>query len=330
MIATTPRLRPALRVVREPHIDLEPQIDQALDELDRVRANKLVTLAHHRLGVALADVVGRDGGANFHSWAVWGSREAGRTIAKRDLPGLVAVSTITGAVLGGLVGAAVSGTVGLVAGAWTVAVLAFVVVTARLERSSAEILAGNRTVLDDIGRATALFVSSFHDAEERDDDHFAVFAATLRPGPTEAGGQDLLRRAFACYYAARFETDPDRKQELVFAGNCFAVWHEHIRLQGHIAASMARPLRRWITRRLLDFHVGAEHLWVAEDPSGPYPATLADLDDPEADAADRALRRRGEGNGAADWARLDDRMNYVVELFRTRHTAPEVFAHPYG
>lgn len=321
--------RPHLRLLRTPLTDLEARIERAVTEPDPVVSNRLVTESHHALGVALRDVIGDESGANFHSWAVWGSREAGRTIAERDLPGLVPAATITGVVLGALLGTVLAGPLGPVLGAVIGGVVAHRIVRRGLRRSSEEILTGNRIVLDDIGRATAVFVEAFASAERHDRDHFAVFASMLRPGRTEDGGQDLLRRAFACWYDARFEADPVRQHQLVFAGNCFAVWHEHIRLQRHIAAAMARPFQRWITKRLLDFQVGDEHLWVGRDVTGPYPITLAHLDEPEARAADTALRQPRVGSAAANWACLEDRMHYVVELFRTRHTAPGVFAPPY-
>jgi hypothetical protein len=55
-------------------------IEEAIQEPDRALSNLKVTQAHHLLSHALRDVVGAEGGANFHTWAVWGSRKAGVTI----------------------------------------------------------------------------------------------------------------------------------------------------------------------------------------------------------------------------------------------------------
>jgi len=43
-----------------------------------------ITRLHFFLSTALREVVGPEAGANFHSWAVWGSRKAGVTIRQED------------------------------------------------------------------------------------------------------------------------------------------------------------------------------------------------------------------------------------------------------
>ncbi|MGC4002686.1 MAG: hypothetical protein QM811_05930 [Pirellulales bacterium] len=71
------------------------------------------------------------------------------------------------------------------------------------------ILAGNRTVLDDIGRVTAGYLDYAQRIVDRKTDcdaEFAAFLATLRPGASERDGQDLLGRAFTQY-----ETAPRRR-----------------------------------------------------------------------------------------------------------------------
>jgi hypothetical protein len=186
-------------------------IERAVTEPDPVAANRLITQAHHDLGLALRDLTGPDTGANFHAWATWGSREAGTTIRREDVPGLARLAPARPV----------------------------------LDRARAAISAGNRLVLDDIGRATGRFVSG------------------ADPG---AGG--LLTAAFARYRAA---ADPtlglESRRALAFDANYAAVWHEHVRLQPYIAAAVPRRLRRCVTRRLLDFWVGGAHLHVAHDVS---------------------------------------------------------------
>jgi hypothetical protein len=77
-----------------------------------------------------------------------------------------------------------------------------------------------------------------------------------------------------------------------------------MRLQPFIARAMPRGFRHLITRELLDFRVGAEHLHVARDAVS--------------------------GSAARDWSNFSQRMRYVWALFATRHLDPEVFAPPYG
>src|SRR4029077_2990904 len=63
----------------------ERAIREAVDDPDPVLANLKITRCHYLLSRALGDVLGPDAGANFHSWAVWGSRKAGVTIRQEDL-----------------------------------------------------------------------------------------------------------------------------------------------------------------------------------------------------------------------------------------------------
>jgi hypothetical protein len=307
---------------------------------DPVAANRLITRAHHELGHLLAAALGEDTGPNFHTWAVWGSREAGRTIARHDVVGLTPAVTA----LGALVGAALGWWGGT--NPFVIAVLMAIpfagMTRLHLARASTHIAHGNRIVIEEIGAATIGFLAAIE--RERAGDRRAVdrFLSTLAPGATEAGGQQLLRRAFAAYAQARDEGDRARRHQLVFAGNCFAVRHEHIRLQHDISRSMPAPLARAITKRLLDFWVGDEHLHVGRDLTPaepgralPYPVTLQTLTVADARAAVGELRdpRRAEGSlarsAASDWTVLAQRMDYVVELFRTRHLAPGVFDAPY-
>ena len=300
-------------------------------------ANRRITEAHHELAGMLAAVLGPDAGANFHTWAVWGSREAGRTIARHDVVGLTwwtgAATALTGAAVGYGLGLAPAA---LAAAGATAAALT---TRARLGRARTHISHGNRIVLDEIGGATLAFLAALDRDRGTPGPSVATFLAAFAPGPTAAGGQDLLRRSFAAYDASITAEDDSTRHQLVFAANCFAVRHEHLRLQRDISRAMPRPLRRLITRRLLDFWVGPEHLHVgrdlAERGGDAFPPTLRTLTVGEAVAADVALRRARRptdtlaGSGATDWTVLDDRMNYVVDLFRSRHLAPEVAAPPY-
>jgi hypothetical protein len=210
---------------------------------------------------------------------------------------------------------------------------------ARLAETARHVLAGNRTVLDDIGSATGRFVSVFHDRPTAEPERLAHFLETLRPGPTETGGQDLLKRAFVHYYQARFEPDLVVKHERMLLANCCAILHEHIRLQPHIRAAVPRMLRRWVTARLLRFSLAAEALGVAADvprwEGEPFPTSLRNLADAELvaflsgpDGWDRTPDSLA-GSAASDWTALPDRMNYIVDLFRSRHVAESLFAPPF-
>jgi hypothetical protein len=76
------------------------RIDHAIDVRHPVLSNLRITLVHRELSLALRRLIGDDSGANFHTWAVWGSKTAGRTIRREDLPVPMRAVTPSG-VLGG-------------------------------------------------------------------------------------------------------------------------------------------------------------------------------------------------------------------------------------
>lgn len=318
-------------------------IDAAIAVRRPVLCNLRVTLAHDALSRALHEVTGAESGANFHTWAVWGSVKAGETIRRGDLPALPLLVAAAGAALGGVAlgvtgpgsGRRRRGLLGGVAGA----AAGLTLVRRGQAEAAAAILAGNITVLDDIGRPTVRFVAAFHDRRTPDPERLRRFLASLRPGAAEAGGQDLLRRAFTHYYLARFAPDANARHEHMLLANCTAILHEHHRLQPYISRAMPGPLRRQVTACLLDYRCGEEQFDVSDDltphAGEPFPETLARLENEElrafltgADGWDRTPDSLA-GSRAADWSCLGDRMNYIVDLFRSRHLHPGLFVAPY-
>jgi hypothetical protein len=216
---------------------------------------------------------------------------------------------------------------------------AWAVTRGQLSDAARRILDGNITVLDDIGRASGRFIAAFTDHPEPDTARLSAFLSTLRPGPTEDGGQDLLRRAFTHYFHARYEADRDAKHEHMLLANYSAILHEHIRLQPYIAAAMPGPIRRIVTAHLLEFDLGAYGHAVDEDVEQwkgvAFPETLARLDN-----QDLVTFLTGEsgwdrtpddlsGSRAVDWSDIRDRMNFIVDLFRSRHLDEGIFNQPF-
>jgi hypothetical protein len=288
------------------------QIDLATSDANPVLSNLRITLAHQELSLALHRITGADSGANFHTWAVWGSKKAGQTIRKEEMPGLpmplAAALHVTG--------------------------------NRFVETAACHIFGGNVTVLSDIGRQTARFVCAFSDPAARSEERLEEFASQLRPGPTEAGGQDLLRGAYRHYFAAAAEADEDRRDELMLCANLLAILHEHRRLDPYIDASVPRPMRRVVTTHLLSFTVGAEAIKVSDDVPvhgvSPFPETLRTIELPELqsllagpDGWDRTPNSV-DGSAAHDWTQISDRMNFIVDLFRTRQSDPNLFTAPYS
>lgn len=294
------------------------KIEDACCEEDWAASNRAITRLHYGLSEALAEVLGRGSGPNFHTWAVWGSRKAGETIRQQDLDSAIRNATFTAGLVGGLAGAlagvysgrrlswtgdkrnaALGAGIGAAVGAWTGREIAIV----SRRRAAKVVLDGNRLVLRDIGAQSARFLEMLERGATSHDRR--RFFEGLRPGRTEDGGQDRLASAFASYLQALDASDLREKQEAMIAGNCAAVYHEHIRLEPYIRRAMPWIVRRCATQRMMTYEIGEKSLTVREDVPG------------------------CEGPTAArDWTRLRDRMRYVFALFRQFHGEPTVFAAP--
>jgi hypothetical protein len=322
--------------------DLQAQIEEAVGIANPVLCNLRITLAHYELSGALHEIIGADSGANFHTWAVWGSKQAGETIREQDIPYLPRAGLGVGAVLGAGAGRALTpgarrgrrvaaALVGASAGAAALGAAG----RGLLGGAAKQILGGNVTVLADIGRQTARFVESFSRASDRTEDRLEKFLAGLRPGPAMSGGQDLLRGAYRHYFAASDDANVDQRDEFMLCANLLAILHEHERLEPYIDGSVPFPFRRFVTAHLLGFTVGAEAMRVSRDVPGVFPETLRTIETPELQSL---LDGPGgwdrtpdcvEGSGAHDWTKLSDRMNFIVDLFRTRQRDPELFKAPF-
>lgn len=294
-------------------------VEEACAEPDPVRSNQLITRQHYLLSEALADALGRDGGPNFHSWAVWGSRKAGVTIRQEDLDSAIRNATVTAGVVGTMIGAAAGvfagrcfgwaadyltaatgGGIGALTGGWTGRRVA---IWSRWKAAKL-VLQGNQIVIRDIGEQSARFLELLENGATNEGRE--AFFAGLRPGPTERHGQDRLATAFRSYLTAFDSKDLEAKRLAMIAGNCEIVYHEHIQLEPFIRGAMPFMVRRCATQRLMTYEIGERVLTVGEDVPG-IPASTA----------------------ARNWAKIEDRMRYVFALFRRFHNTPEVFSSPY-
>jgi hypothetical protein len=295
-------------------------IRDACSEPDPTRSNQLITRVHYRLSEALAAALGREGGPNFHSWAVWGSKKAGFTIRQEDLDSAIRNATVTAGVVGSAVGAAtgvragrwlgwapdyyagaLGAAIGTLSGGWAGRQLA---IWSR-GKAAKLVLQGNRIVLEDIGTQSARFLELLENSATSEGR--TAFFAGLRPGPTERQGQDRLATAFRSYLAAFDSDDLDVKRAAMIGGNCGIVYHEHIRLEPYIRGAMPFIVRRCVTQRLMTYEIGETILTVGDDLPGVSTPTAA-----------------------KNWVRIEERMRYVFALFRKFHGAPQVFSTPYS
>jgi hypothetical protein len=235
--------------------------------------------------------------------------------------------------------------------------------TAAVTDVAAMISAGNIKVFGEIGPIFARMTMEFHEAREYDPAAFERFVdgLALRKGPSDAGGQDTLRQAIFHYYDAMFQPDPKRKAELMLLANYKVGLHEQIRLQPHIAGAMNAPMaedlfevlgspqlanearesltRAWrhlATRAIMRYRLPYGAVPVSGDlPLLPnrriYPDVLATLEHPELKAVEH---RYGMQSGprlfrSRDWANLDQRMQFIFNLFRTRQKSLELFDPPF-
>jgi hypothetical protein len=325
------------------------QISEAINTDDAALSNRKITLVHYQLSRALYTVT-REAGANFHTWAVWGSRKAGVTIRQEDLAEALRNATVVAGIVGFLVGVAAStlslifwldwpwivvagsALLGMFCGAMTGRSIA----TYSRREAANLILHGNRIVLEDIGKQTARFVALFHDKPEPDPELLQHFLSGLRPGETSTNGQDLLRSAFSHYYTARYSIDVKEKHEATYFANCLAVLHEHIRLQPYIKKSMPFIIRRCATKRMMQFDVGRVTLKVSEEVPRldglTFPNTLGDIENEELSEFLNGTSGWGaefRSSRADDWTNIRERMRYIVRLFRVMHLESSVFSHPF-
>jgi hypothetical protein len=294
------------------------EIENACAEQDWVRSNHLITKLHYQLSEALADKLGRAVGPNFHSWAVWGSRKAGVTIRQEDLDSAISNATATAGIVGSVIGATVGifagrrlgwspdsltatigASVGLIAGGYSGKQIAIWSRTKAAEL----ILLGNQLVLRDIGTQSARFLELLENGATSEDRR--LFFAGLRPGSTEHHGQDRLATVFSYYLKALDSNSLEVKREAMIAGNCEAVYHEHIRLEPYIRGAVPLIVRRCATQRLMTYEIGTKILTVGEDIPGVQTRTAVN-----------------------NWTSIEERMRYVFALFREFHGTSEVFSVP--
>ena len=328
----------------------EQEIADAIATSDAAASNRKITLVHFNLSQALQEVTGGDSGANFHTWAVWGSRKAGVTIRQEDLGEAIRNATIVSGIVGLIVGvlaSSISIGVWLTSWPWLIVVPSALVgmalggltgcliaIYSRREASRL-VLEGNRIVLEDIGKQTARFVETFHDKPQPDDALLEKFLSELRPGETSKVGQDLLREAFTNYYVARYANDLKQKHEATYFANCLAVLHEHIRLEPYIKGSMPFIIRKCATKRLMQFDVGKVKLKVSEEVPRlegiPFPESLRDLHNRR--LIEFLVGSDGWGGDlkvmpTRDWTNIRERIRYIVQLFRVMHLDHSVFSEP--
>jgi hypothetical protein len=231
---------------------------------DRVIRNLEITEAYAQLSAAMRARIGP--AANWCTFAVWASRQAGSTIRGEDLVdrfqrhlgrrarlaeplqtlgrtllrrGLFAPETRLGRLVAEL----------------HTPLDAF-------ERASVGVAKGNLKVFAEIGREFARYVAAVPASATTESAEFAGFVAGLRPGPPP-DGQQFLQHAFAHYQQQHHETDSSVRAALVLLANLEIAIHEQTRLQPEIAEAVDAPLTtvKDLGERLLHLLFPGSHRW---------------------------------------------------------------------
>ena len=182
-------------------------------------------------------------------------------------------------------------------------------------------------------------------------------------------------RAFLHYRAAKAETGPARRAQLMLLANLEIGFHEQTRLQpeiqrameagpdtiedlnrrllrvlpaGRLALLLLTPLRplvrcysrfaRELTRRIISdvlmvLRLPGQTLALGRTLESETPAVFAALDEPDLLALIRPFEPGGgacHGCGVEDWADLDQRMHYILHLFRAYHATPALYGEPFS
>ncbi|MCA9708034.1 MAG: hypothetical protein KDK70_19430 [Myxococcales bacterium] len=299
---------------------------------DPVRRNLEITQSYHDLSLAFGRRLGqRD--ACWVLFAVWASKTAGSFI--RGPWGRPALRRL---------------------GPLVEPVPALWAIDARVRRYAA---LGNQIVYAEIAPLFVTLLGLLDAPPSQRAAQLAEAVAALRPGPVEHGGQDGLRRALvAMVEATELPAGPARAERMLLA-NLRIGAHEQYRLQEAVAGALdatwtpGRACRRWrrvarrrlapllrrrLTRSLLHMGLPGLTLEVGRDvpalPHGAmFPADLERVRCPELRAVierfDRAPATT-EGSAARDWADYGDRMNYIVDLFRSRQQSISLWSAPFS
>lgn len=210
---------------------------------DPVLRNLNITQCYAELSSALARRTGA--GANWCTFAVWASKQAGQSIRREDLlralePALFensdsgrAVDEVTRQAR--LLDSRRSRSEVLSAARKAIGLQLAV------DRVSSAVGRGNLKVFAEIGREFARFLETFLEDDAFDADKLSRFCADLRAGDPP-DGQQLLQSAFGAYYRSFFDGDPKTKAELLLYANILIGLHEQTRLQPEIAESLNAAL----------------------------------------------------------------------------------------
>jgi hypothetical protein len=235
------------------------EVSRIVEEANSVLRNLRITHCYHRLSAELARVID-PGQANWSTFATWASLTAGISIRDEEVPGIMLALLRDEARLRPRVGPVFAWIYRHTAAKVDVLQLA----RETIQRVSEEVADGNRKVFAELAPLFVQFVDAMQAPPADRMARVDAFLATLRRGPSDRDGQDVLRQAFTNYAAAADEPDPCLKAQLMLLANCQIGLHEQTRLQDDIEGAMNAPVAEMITDgigRLLAIRLAFRFLW---------------------------------------------------------------------
>jgi len=222
---------------------------------DPVVRNLQITQCYHELSLALGTRTGSH--ANWCTFAVWASKQAGQTIRKEDLARALEQLWETSSEVSVVTGVSSARPRGSRQGDdladYRRRIRDAVMATSSFERASEATSRGNRKVFEEIAREFARFLAAFGTDTVFDAGKIAAFCEEFRPGEPP-DGQRYLVLALTSYYQILFESDPEARGELLLLANIAVGLHEQTRLQPEITDALNAPVvdPRELWRRLLE------------------------------------------------------------------------------
>ena len=342
------------------------EIQNIVTQKNLVLRNLQVTQGYHQLTLGMQRVIGRSN-VNWPAFATHASKTAGYAIRQEVLPGPMTNTLLRFA--GFQKTADFLSRCMVVNGENNQPCLnnrpgQFLT---RIGRSVSE---GNTIVFAELAYPFSQMIETFANDWHYDGGKLEDFLSRFRPGPVQEGGQDYLIEAFAAYYHARFTHDRKVKAELVLRANFLVGLHEQIRLQPSIAGALTAPAEVLLKRKMPFFSVipNGTNYWVqvtdfsrdiaaalatnafmyisvpsgilslSSDVRSPvgvgrFPAELLTLTDFRL----RQLAKQWDGgldtlagSAATNWARLEDRMRFIIDMFRSYQQNYSLYESPFA
>jgi hypothetical protein len=215
-----------------------PDIERITNVTQPVLRNLLITQCYYELSTVFTVRTGPC--ANWCTFAVWASKQAGQTIRREDLvrtlEGLLRKEPEVEAAL--FLIAQLAKRSGARQTLEQIRSSALGTIVIRVADKAGEAVSrGNKKVFEEIARQFARFMATCFTDHEYSKVQIEEFCSQL-VGGLPPGGQEYLKRAFTRYYESFFETDIKKQAELRLLANLEIGFHEQTRLQPEIAASL--------------------------------------------------------------------------------------------